>query len=213
LAGIAHETVNKLADPFLAINRMQRELRRIIALAERLEADDLQLAAHLAAAKAKTAKVLRDAERWLEADAELQAKQAKQARQARQDTIRKAVRLAAEDGWDDENVDSAARDDDSGDGNDDHRYRRENLLDDLFDDYDTSDSWDGDPVEIVATLCARLGLKPKADPSLDVDDGDKPVEKQARTLELARGYLREAGWVPEPADEPPAANGRGPPDG
>ena len=211
LAGTAHEAVDRLADPFQAMNRMQRELRRIIALAERLEEDDFQRAARLAAEKAKA---LRDVEIRREADAESRAGQEKK------DAIRNAVRFLVEDVWPDDDADSAQRDDDSGDDmdGDDGRDRRENLLDDLFDDYDTQDGWERDPVEIVAKMCARLGLKPEPDPSVAVDDGDKPVEKQARTLELARAYLLQAGWPPELADEPPVApepvaNGCGPPDG
>jgi hypothetical protein len=209
LAGTAHDSVNKLSDPFLAMNRMQRELRRIIALAERLEEDDFQRAARIAAEKAKAAKAAREAEIYRQVDAEMRAKQ------ERKDTICNAVRFALEDAWDDddEDADSVAGDDDSDDDADDEdRDRREYLLDDLFDDYDTDDSWDRDPVEIVATLCARLGLKPEADRSVDVDDGGKPVERQARTLELARDYLREAGWVPEAAPAP-VDNRHGPPDG
>ena len=215
LTGIPHAEVAKLSDPFLAINRMQRELRRIIALAERLEEDDFQRAARLAAEKAKAAKAARDAEIWRAVNAEFRAKAEKK------EAICNAVRFALEDAWDDEDedTDGAASDDDSGDDADDaDRDRREYLLDDLFDDYDTDDSWDGDPVEIVATLCARLGLKPEADPSVDVDDGGKPVERQARTLGLARDYLREAAWVFEPEapvvnERAPIVDGHGPPDG
>ena len=200
LAGIAHAAVDRVADPFQAMNRMQRELRRIIALAGRLEEDDFERAARLAAEKAKA---LRDAEIRCAADAEGRAAQEKK------DTVRNAVRFLVEDIW----PDGDAGDEDSGDGdngddtdNDGERDRRENLLDDLFDDYDAHDRWDRDPVAIVARMCARLGLQPEPDPFAAVDDGDKPVEKQARTLELARYYLREAGW-------PPAPDGRGPPDG
>lgn len=208
LAGAAHDAVDRLADPFLAMNRMQRELRRIIALAERLEEDDFQRAARLVVEKAAQAKAVHDAEIRRAADAE------RQAAQDRKDAIRNAVRLAAEDARpDDDDADEAVPNDEDGDdaaGDDDDRYTVEDLLDDLFDDYDTFESYDGDSVEIVARMCARLGLKPEADPSVAVDDGDKPVDKQARTLELARAYLLEAGWPPTPA---PITDGRGPPDG
>src|ERR1700679_2041735 len=45
----AQDSVDKLKDPFLAINRTQRELRRIIAQEERLDDEDAARAKRLAA--------------------------------------------------------------------------------------------------------------------------------------------------------------------
>jgi hypothetical protein len=205
LCGAAHDSVEKLKDPFLAINRMQRELRRIIALAERLEEDDFERAERLAAEKAKAAKAAREAEIRREVDAEFKAKQDKK------DAIHKAVRAAAEDAWDDDDADTATSDD-GDDDDDEDGDRLENLLDDLFDDYDTYESYDGDPVEIVAKLCARLGLKPEPDPSAEpaAEGADLTIVHQARALELAMDYLQKAGWPLAPG---PVNDGHGPPDG
>jgi hypothetical protein len=204
LCGDAHNSVVRLNDPFLAINRMQRELRRIIALAERLDEDDFARARRLAGEKAEMEKAARDAERRQAAHAEFQELQDKKS------AIHKAVTEAARDAWDDDDAD-AAQDADS-DEDDEDGDRLENLLDDLFDDYDTCDSYDGDPVEIVAKLCARLGLKPEPDPSAEpaAEGADLTIVHQARALELAMDYLQKAGWPLAPG---PVNDGHGPPDG
>ena len=199
LYGNAQEAFEKLKDPFLAINRMQLELRRIIALAEKLDEDDAERAERLAA----EAEAEADAERWEAGRAEREADEAKKA------AIRRAVTDAARDAWgDDTDID----DEDDNDDDDDDRESVRHLLADLFDEYETYEDYDGDPVEIVAKMCAELGLKPAAD-SFDEpedDDADPAVVEQARTLELARGYLERAGWKVEPA---PVQDGHGPPDG
>ncbi len=104
---------------------------------------------------------------------------------------------ATGDAWGDDDADI--------DPDDDDRLTSAELLDDLFDDYDTYESYDGDPVEIVAKLCAQLGLKPEAEPLAEPApvDADRPAVEQARALELARNYLERARWTPEPAHGPP----------
>ncbi len=48
LLGTAQDSVDKLKDPFLAMNRMQRELRRIVAQEERLDDEDAERVKRLA---------------------------------------------------------------------------------------------------------------------------------------------------------------------
>jgi hypothetical protein len=202
-AGAAQEAVDKLKDPFLAINRMQQELRRIIALAEQLDENDAERTKRLAAEAEAEEDAARRAERWHEGRAAREAEEAKKA------AIRQAVTDAARDAWGD---DTDLDDEDDNDDDDDDRESVKHLLDDLFDDYETYEDYDRDPVEIVAKMCAELGLKPAAD-SFDEpapDDIDPAVVEQARTLELARGYLERAGWAVEPAL---VQDGQGPPDG
>jgi hypothetical protein len=196
-----HDCVQKLNDPFLAMTRMQRELRRIIALAEQLDEDDAARAVRLAA----EAEAEEDAERH----AEMQRAWAIEAEkeEARKAAIHQAVSDAAYEAWgeDDPNPDCEGVDCD-----DDDCESVRHLLDDLFDDYDTYESYDGDSVAIVAKMCAELGLTPHRDPSdePDPDDDDPEVaeteaETQARALEIARGYLEQAELALANADEPP----------
>jgi hypothetical protein len=180
-----HDCVQKLNDPFLSMTRMQRELRRIIALAEQLDEDDAQRAARLAAEAAAEEQAAEDAERrraWAEESAKEKARKA---------AIHQAVSDAAYEAWgeDDPNPDCEGVDCD-----DDDCESVRHLLDDLFDDYDTYESYDGDSVAIVAKMCAELGLKPHRDPSdaPDPDDIDPEIAEQARALEIARGYLEQA---------------------
>jgi hypothetical protein len=198
-AGAAQEAVEKLKDPFLAINRMQRELRRIVALAEQLDEDDAERVKRLAAQAAERARAARDAERYREADIESQKDEAKKA------AIRQAVTDAARDAWGDDDADFDPNADESED-----RLSLSEILDDLFDDYDTYEDYDGDPVEIVAKMCAELGLKASDDDEPDNDDDDPAVVERTHTLELARGYLERTGWAVEPAL---VQDGHGPPDG
>jgi hypothetical protein len=202
LTGDAHDSVEKLKDPFLAMNRMQRELRRTIALAEQLDEDDAQRAKRLAAEAEAAEDAARDAERWEAGRAAREAEEAKKA------AIRRAVTDAARDAWgDDTDID----DDDDEEQDDDDRESVRHLLADLFDDYETYEDYANDPAEIVAKMCAELGLKPKADLLVEAKAGGDPeAAEQAIALELARGYLERAGWAVEPA---PVQDGHGPPDG
>jgi multidrug efflux pump subunit AcrA (membrane-fusion protein) len=180
---------------------MQRELRRIVALAERLEEDD--------AARAKRLAAEAQAEKEAASNAEMQRAWAVQSAQdkARKAAIRQAVTDAARDAWGER-----AGEDCGADCDNDDCENVEHLLDDLFDDYDTYEDFKGDSVEIVAKMCAELGLKPAAD-AFDEPapaDIDPAVVEQARTLELARGYLERTGWMVEPA---PVQDGHAPPDG
>ncbi len=214
LAGAAHGVIERLSDPFLAMNRMQRELRRIIALAEQLDEDEAARARRLAAEAEAEAEADRAAELWEEGRAEREAEEAKKT------AIRQAVTEAARDAWGDNDT---SLDDDYDEDEDDDRETLKSRLDDLFDDYDTYESYDGDPVEIVAKLCVQLGMTPHVededededdaedgDDDEDADDADPEVTEQARTLELARSYLEQVGFALEPA---PAHDGHGPPDG
>jgi hypothetical protein len=200
LTGAAHLSIERLNDPFLAINRMQRELRRIVALAEQLDEDDAERAKRLAAEAAEKARAARAAEEYRLAAIESEKEEAKKA------AIHQAVTDAARDAWGDDDADF----DPDADENED-RLSLVEQLDDLFDDYDTYEDYDRDPVEIVAKMCAELGLKPEADLLVEAEaDGDPKVAEQAIALELARGYLDRAGWAVEPA---PVQDGHGPPDG
>ena len=199
LCNAAHDSVEKLKDPFLAMNRMQRELRRVIALAEQLDEDDAQRAERLAAAAEAKEEAARAAERWEAGRAAREAEAAKKA------AIRRAVTDAARDAWGDDDADIDP------DDPDDDRLTREELLDDLFSDYEVYDDYDRDPAEIVAKLCTELGLKPEADLLVEAEADENPkAAEQAIALELARGYLDRAGWMVDPA---PADDGHGPPDG
>ncbi len=142
LVNHAHDSVEKLNDPFLAINRMQRELRRIIALAERLEEDDAERAKRLAAEQKAEADAERRAAAWRA------GRVARAAEDARKTAIRDAVTAAARDAW----------------GDDDCKNTR-HLLDDLFDDYETYEDFDGDPAELVAKMCVELGAEARGRPA------------------------------------------------
>ncbi len=202
LCNAAHDSVEKLKDPFLAMNRMQRELRRVIALAEQLDEDDAQRAERLAAEAEAEEEAARRAERWEAGRAAREADEAKKA------AIRQAVTDAARDAWgDDTDID----DEDDDDDDDDDRESVRHLLADLFDDYETYADYDRDPAELVAEMCAELGLKPEADLLAEAEADENPeAAEQAIALELARGYLDRAGWMVEPA---PVQDGHGPPDG
>jgi hypothetical protein len=209
LFSTAQDSVDRLKDPFLAMNRMQRELRRTIALAERLDEDEAARARRLAAEAAAADEAARDAERW---EAGRAGREAEEARKA---AIRRAVTEAVRDARGDDG--SLDDEDDDDEDDDEDRETLKSLLNDLFDDYDTYESYDGDPVEIVAKLCAELGLKPHLDASDDDDiddddtgDDDPEAEEHALALEIARGYLERAGMVLAPA---PVRDGHGPPDG
>jgi len=93
------------------------------------------------------------------------------------------------------------------------RKERENLLDDLFRDYD--DYNHGPLAEVVASICTDLGIAP--DMTLWEDapkEGEEPdpVKLKALTLEMAEEYLElvTAPAAP-PATPPPGEGGRGPP--
>lgn len=100
------------------------------------------------------------------------------------------------------------------------RKERENLLDDLFRDYD--DYNNGPLAEVVASICTDLGIAP--DMTLWEDapkEGEEPdpVKLKAFTLEMAEEYLELVTrpavetLTAAPANLPGNEGGRGPPDG
>jgi ElaB/YqjD/DUF883 family membrane-anchored ribosome-binding protein len=194
----AQDCVDRLKDPFLAMNRVQRELRRIIAQEERLDDEDTERANDPAAEAAERAQAAIDAE------VSRKASDRSQAEKQKKDAIREAVTQAARDAWGDADKYPDCLGDDC---LDDECEGLPHLLDDLFSDYESYDDYAGDPVEIVAKLCAQFGLKPGADTSAESedDDADPEVAAQARALDLARFYLRRAGLE--------LAETHGPPDG
>ncbi len=187
------EIFERVKDPYLAIERMARSVRRIVALEDRLDESAEARAARLAAEAAARANAERDAEAWAAGQPERDKKK----------LIRRAVRTAYQDGEPDL----------------DHR-EREDLLNDLFNDYDEIDDYDGDPAEIVARFCAQLRLSPAVVP-LDGDEDEPPEQAKARAVAFARGYLdllapqgaaNRNSAEPAPADKPaPRAKGRSPP--
>jgi len=175
LFGDAQAIVEKLNDPYLAMSRLYQELRRIVALEEQLDEDAEERAKRLAAEAVAREKAARDAAlRQTEAAAAQAEKDTKRA-------VRRAVGFAYRDGFPETT-----------------QPDRENLLDDLFDDYDEYQGYGDDPVAVVARMCAELGLTPEAGP-----DADPAVTEQARALEFARGYLERAGMAFAPVHGPP----------
>lgn len=140
-----------IKDPVLAFSRMTSTVRRIIALEERLDEDAETREARIAAEAAERArkiaaeKAAREQAK-LEAEAEM-ASDPWLSRSEKEVKVRLAVRdfhRAAEPDMD---------------------YRkREDLLDDLFLDYDDTDyGYDRPFDDIVADLCEALGLEPVED--------------------------------------------------
>lgn len=147
---------------------MQRELRRIIALAEQLDDESARRVERLAADTAERETVSQGAGKLLAMLADIQ-----------------------EDRDDDDADDALALDI----ADEDDRHAVEDLLDDLFDDYGNRDA---DPVVIVDRMCARLGLTRETAASFDPDaeDADPAVGEKLRILWLARDYLRDGGRLP-----------------
>jgi hypothetical protein len=91
------------------------------------------------------------------------------------------------------------------------RDRQENLLNDLFDNYELYN--EGPLAEVVANICTDLGLIPDLRHWGEApEEGCEPdpVKIRARTLETAAEYLE---LVMNPGAAPPGDGGHGPPDG
>ncbi len=99
------------------------------------------------------------------------------------------------------------------------RDRQENLLNDLFDNYELYN--EGPLAEVVANICTDLGLIPDLRHWGEApEEGCEPdpVKIRARTLETAAEYLElvmnpdaATSAAAPPATSPPAEGGRGPP--
>jgi len=69
---------------------------------------------------------------------------------------------------------------------------REKVLADLFRELEKDGGYDGDPAEIVADACARLGLTPRIVPDAEIQTPDGKIDlaaRKARLLAFARTYL------------------------
>ncbi len=183
----------RIKDPYLDFSRVALALRRIVAQQERLDEDAETRAARLAVEQAEREQMWQEQPAW--------ADDADPALNAKKKLIRRAVRNAHQDA-----VPGMAH------------WERMEQLDDLFDEYEQLDDYDGDPAEIVATLCAMLNLAPQVMPPKSGED-EKPAAAKARAVAFAQGYLdllapqsaanrNQAGPAETPA---PHAKGRSPP--
>jgi hypothetical protein len=136
-----------IKDPVLAFSRMTSTVRRIIALEERLDEDAETREARIAAEAAERARKIA-AEKAAQEEAELEAQAGTASEPWLSRTEKEVkVRLAVRD------IHRAAEPDM------DYR-KREDLLDDLFLDYDETDyGYDRPLDDIVADLCEALGLE------------------------------------------------------
>ena len=101
-------------------------------------------------------------------------------------------------------------------------HQREELLGDLFLDFEEDNDYAGDPAETVADLCTRLGAERTIAPDADAEPLDL-ITRRARIVALARAYIEalrgphglRAGddSAPEAATAPsaPPAQAQGPP--
>lgn len=91
-------------------------------------------------------------------------------------------------------------------------HEREDVLDDLFLEYDFDEnaSWDRDPAEIVHDLCTRIGIEfVPLDPALR-HEKRAPADRRADALALAQRYL-DATASRGPDEESPPEQAQGPP--
>jgi len=186
---------SRIKDPVVSLSRLLRVVGQLGLLEERFAEDAETRAKRIEAEQAAREQAARAARARLEREAEQDLYDEKKK------TIRSAMRQISRD------------------AEPDLPYaERELRLDDLFEDFENYEDYDGDPVEIVATLCAAMGLRPEREFGQD----DTPEAEKARAHTMAKTYLdalaRNAANrnAPEPVpieEEPPAplAKGQGPP--
>jgi hypothetical protein len=187
----------KLRDLTNALGRLDKEVRQIVALEERIDEDAETRAARIAEEKAKREAEARAEQRRLEMKPQ----------EDKEELIRRAVKLAHRDAYPGLT-----------------RIEREDLLGDLFEDYEEFGDLSGPPVRIVADFCAVFAQDPEADltniPDFAEDYGDEtdPDEQQKiRWRSWAQNCLdhiaRIEAAVENPGGPPPetAAQPQGPP--
>jgi hypothetical protein len=187
----------KLRELTSSLARLEKEFRQIVALEERIDEDAETRAARIAEEKARREADARAEQRRLEMKPQ----------EDKEELIRRAVKLAHRDAYPGLT-----------------RIEREDLLGDLFEDYEEFGDLSGPPVRIVADFCAVFAQDPEADltniPDFAEDYGDEtdPDEQQKiRWRSWAQSCLdhiaRIEAAVENPGYPPPetAAQGQGPP--
>jgi hypothetical protein len=127
--------LERIADPAEALVRLNRSLRQIAALADKLDESD----------EARETRLKEEAEAREAAKRRAEERRRRAPEDALRERKKRAIRYAAR---------NALRDDEP----DLDREERERLLDDLFTDYENYDDYSGDPVVILVELCRELGL-------------------------------------------------------
>ena len=136
LSEVESEPFARLNDPCTALTRLTQSVRRIVALQERLDEDDETREKRLKAERAERERAIQARE------VERRRAAGRDAFEEEKEAIRRAVRKAHRDVYPDETL-----------------ADREDLLDDLFRDYEDHFNYEGDPVQIVTELCAELDIE------------------------------------------------------